>query len=247
MTKSLHEAILDDSLSYTSFFNGRLLSGEDLARDQRANREARQRTAQAIGQGIAFGLEVFEAPNQSTRTSPTVSVTSGVAVSRNGHVMTLKNGVDIRLVRGAGASVAGADGTFSVCDEPVPGSLSSARACYVLVMCPASAPHGRAPLSGLGNVAASCNVQSIVQGVQFRLVRPAISPQLLLDDAHLRNRMASIAFGLTERAAAAQDPFNVREPSVRPGGQPAHGTGDDRLRRAAGADPVDGLARDRVR
>ena len=42
MTKSLHEAILDDALSYTSFFNGRLLSGEDLARDQRANREARR-------------------------------------------------------------------------------------------------------------------------------------------------------------------------------------------------------------
>jgi hypothetical protein len=212
MTKSLHEAILDDALSYTSFFNGRLLSGEDLARDQRANREARRRTAQAIGQGVAFGLEVFETPNESTRNSPTVTVSGGVAVSRNGHVLALKNDVDIRLVQGGAPSAGGAAGTFTVCEQPVPGVFVVGEGVYVLVMCPASSPQGRAPLSGLGNVAASCNVQSVVQGVQFRLVQPAINPQLLVDDRRLRNRMASLAFGLTERAAAAQDPFNSREP-----------------------------------
>jgi hypothetical protein len=213
MTKSLHEAILDDALAYTSFFNGRLLSGEDLARDQRANREARRRAAQAIGQGVAFGLEVFETPNESTRNSPTVSVNGGVAVSRNGHVLALKNGVDIRLVRGASASAGGAAGTFTVCDQPVPGVFVVGEGVYVLVMCPASAPQGRAPLSGLGNVAASCNVQSVVQGVQFRLVQPAINPQLLLDDARLRNRVASLAFGLTERALAERDPMTPHDPT----------------------------------
>jgi hypothetical protein len=213
MTKALHEAILDDTVSYTSFFNGRLLSGEDLARDQRANREARRRIAQAVGEGIAFGLEVFETPRLSTVTSPTVSITSGVAVSRGGQVLTLRTDADIRLVRGGMPSAATADAAFSVCDQPQPGVYVVGEGVYVLAMCPASAPRGRAPLSGLGNVASSCNVQSIVQGVQFRLVRPVIAPALLLDEAHLRNRMARSALGLAERAAAAIDPFSVREPA----------------------------------
>lgn len=210
--KSLHEAILDDALSYTAFFNGRLLSGEDLARDQRANHEASRRTGQAIGQGIAFGLEVFETPGLSTPTNPAVSVTAGVAISRNGHVLALRTAADIRLVRGAGAAAASAPGSFSVCGDPVPGVYVAGEGVYVLVMCPASAPSGRAPLSGLGNVAAACNVQSIVRGVQFRLVQPALSPVLLQDDARLRNRMAAAALGVTERAAAEIDPLGVRTP-----------------------------------
>jgi hypothetical protein len=213
MTKALHEAILDDTISYTSFFNGRLLSGEDLARDQRANREARRRIAQAVGEGIAFGLEVFETPGLSTVTSPTVSITSGVAVSRSGQVLTLRTGADLRLVRGASGATGTADGTFSVCDQPQPGVYVVGEGVYVLAMCPASAPRGRAPLSGLGNVASSCNVQSIVQGVQFRLIQPAVAPELLIDDAHLRNRMARSALGVAERAAASIDPFNLRDPA----------------------------------
>jgi hypothetical protein len=213
MTKSLHEAILDDALSYTSFFNGRLLSGEDLARDQRANREARRRLAQAVGEGVAFGLEVFETPDVSTAISPTVSITSGVAVSRSGHVMTLRNGIDIRLVRGAPAGASSGTAMFAVCDEQRPGVYVVGEGLYVLTICPSSAPQGRAPLSGLGNVASSCNVQSIVQGVQFRLVQPTVPQQLLLDEAHLRNRIAATAFGLTDRATAELDPMTVREPA----------------------------------
>jgi hypothetical protein len=212
MTKSLHEAILDDALSYTSYFNGRLLSGEDLARDQRANREARRRLTQAVGEGVAFGLEVFETPGVSTATSPTVSIASGVAVSPNGHVLSLRSGTDIRLVGGAATTAATGTAAFTVCDQPRPGVFVVGEGVYVLAVCPASAPQGRAVMSGLGNVAASCNVQSIAHGVQFRLVQPAISPQLLLDDARLRNRMAGAAFGLAERAAAAVDPLNLREP-----------------------------------
>jgi hypothetical protein len=212
MTRVLHEAILDEALSYTSYFNGRLLSGEDLARDQRANREARRRAAQALGEGVAFGLEVFETPNVSTPATPTVSITSGVAVSRGGHVLALRNGVDVRLVRGATASAPSAAGAFNVCDRLQPGVFVVGEGVYVLAMCPASSPQGRAPLSGLGTNPSACNTQSVVQGVQFRLIQPNVAPQVLLDDGRLRNRVAGAAFGLAERAQAALDPLAVREP-----------------------------------
>ena len=212
MTRLLHEAILDETLSYTSYFNGRLLSGEDLARDQRANREARRRAAQALGEGVAFGLEVFETPNVSTASSPTVSITSGVAVSRGGHVLTLRNGVDLRLVRGASASTSSAGGAFTICDGLQPGVFVVGEGVYVLAMSPASSPQGRAPLSGLGTNPSACNAQSVVQGVQLRLIQPGIAPQVLLDEARLRNRVAGAAFGLAERNLTALDPLAMRTP-----------------------------------
>jgi hypothetical protein len=215
MIKALHDPILDEALSFTSFFNGRLLSGEDLSRDQQAHREARRRMGQAIGDGIAFGFEVFEAPALSTRTSPVVTIQPGVAVSRSGQVLALRNGADIRLVRGvsSGAGAAAGDTTFSVCGEPQPGVYVVGEGVYVLTVSPAAGHQGRAPVSGLGNVAASCNVQSVVEGVQFRLVQPNVAQELLLDPLRLRNRIAAVAFGLPDRTAARADPMGPA-PSV---------------------------------
>jgi hypothetical protein len=208
MIKALHDAILDDALAFTSFFNGRLLSGEDLSRDQQAHREARRRLGQALGDGVAFGLEVFEAPSTSTLTSPVVTIQAGVAVSRSGKVLALPNATDIRLVRGAApATAASPDSTFSVCGEPQAGVYVVGEGVYVLTVSPAAGTQGRAPVSGLGNMAASCNVQSVVEGVQFRLVQPTVDLELLLDGPRLRNRMAAVAFGLSDRTAMRGDPL----------------------------------------
>src|SRR4029078_1582129 len=66
---------------------------------------------------------------------------------------------------------------------------------------------GRAPVSGLGGGAGTCNGRSVTEGVQFRLVKPVIDLDLLADEAHLRNRTAGFALGLPDRIAPYADPM----------------------------------------
>jgi hypothetical protein len=205
--KSLHEPILEDGIAFTAYFNGRLLSGEDLARDQDGNREARRRIGQALGEGVAFGLEVFETPGQSTSTSPILTVRPGVAINRQGQVLALRSPVDLDLVRAVPASAGSSGAAFRVCDERRPGVYVVGEGIYLLTMACAEGGQGRAPVSGLGNTAASCNVRSVVEGVQFRLVQPVVNPLVLADRTHLRNRVAGIALGIADRLAAYRDPM----------------------------------------
>jgi hypothetical protein len=208
MVKALQDPILDDGIAFTAYFNGRLLSGEDLARDQDGNREARCRIGQAVGHGIAFGLEVYETPGQSTPTSPMLTVRPGVALNRKGQALALRSPIDLTLVQAVAPLPAGAS-TFTTCGQPQPGVYVVGEGVYVLMMSSAEAAQGRAPVSGLGDGAASCNVRSIVEGVQFRLVQPVVNPQLLADRGRLRNRVAAAALGLGDRRAAFGDPMGL--------------------------------------
>jgi hypothetical protein len=209
MIKALQDPILDDGIAFTAYFNGRLLSSEDLARDQQGNRDARRRIGQAIGDGVAFGLEVFEAPGESTKTSPVVTVQPGVAINRKGQALSLAQSINLRLVRG---TASGADAstvtTFRVCDPAQPGVYVVGEGVYILAMTCAEGGQGRAPVSGLGGGAGTCNVRAVVEGVQFRLVQPAIHPDLLADEAHLRNRIAAFALGLADRVSPYRDPMS---------------------------------------
>jgi hypothetical protein len=206
MIKALQDPVLEDGIAFTSYFNGRLLSGEDLSRDQQANREARRRLGQATGVGVGFGLEVFEAPGESTRTSPVVTVTPGVAVNRRGQALALRSQIDLRLVHGT-ADAPSAATTFRICDERRPGVYVVGEGVYVLTIACGEGGQGRAPVSGLGNVSATCNVRAVVEGVQFRLVQPVLDPALLADHARLRNRMARLSLGIDDRQAAYADPL----------------------------------------
>jgi len=207
MMKALHDPILENGIPFTSYFNGRLLSGEDLARDQQGHREARQRIGQAIGEGISYGLEVSEAAGQSTKSSPVVTVRPGVAINRQGEALALRSPVDLNLVRAVSPSAASAPAVFKVCDEQRPGVYVVGEGVYILTMACASGAQGRALVSGLGNAASSCNVKSIVEGVQFRLVQPVVNPYILADRAHLRNRVAAVALGIADRQLAYRDPM----------------------------------------
>ena len=205
--RALSEPILDGGLRTTHFFNGRLLSAEDLALDQVGNREARQRLGRAVGSGIATGLETFPTPGTSTAASPTVTVRAGMALNRKGHVLCLTSDAELSLVRRLDA--VSTDGAmFRECKPqhqliPVTGD-----GLYVLVLAPASGTEGRAPVSGLGNTGAACNARYDVEGVQFRLVQVPVDPTLLTDTAHLRNRAAHACFGIAEALTAAfVDPF----------------------------------------
>ena len=48
----------DASVRSVNFFNGRLLSAEDLNKEKSANLEGHKQLGRALGDGIAYGLEV---------------------------------------------------------------------------------------------------------------------------------------------------------------------------------------------
>lgn len=207
----LAQPILGDGIRSTYFFNGRLLTGSDMRREQEANREADRRLGQAAGEGVAFGLEVFRSPT-ATRTAPVVTVRAGLAINRRGQTLSLPADADVTLVRRLDAG-APAPQTFDTCRPLQAGTYIAGDGVYVLTVAPAQGTEGRAPTSGLGNAVASCNTDAVVEGVQFRLVQinpPFITEAELQQTARLRNLVAHKCFGTAELAEMAADPFGPR-------------------------------------
>ena len=80
------EPFLDHGIQNTNFFNGRLLSAEDLQVEQEANRSQHQQLGRAVGEGIVCGLEVgrpTETLSLTEETEVVVSVRSGLALNRS--------------------------------------------------------------------------------------------------------------------------------------------------------------------
>src|SRR5437870_5545906 len=117
MPADLFTPILNDQTRSVSFFNGRLLSGEAMADEQRAVRAARELLAQGVGDGVVSGLEVAEASGSSSKTSPVVTVTAGLAIDRRGEILLLPGDTDVRLARSPRPAV-GPAGIFQACAPP---------------------------------------------------------------------------------------------------------------------------------
>jgi hypothetical protein len=203
--RQLSELIRDDDLKFIKFFNGRLLSGEDLSREQASHREARRRAGFAIGYGIAEGLEVTI--RNRSRQDAMVQVAKGLAINRHGHVVTLPESVDLALIHtrivpppGQGATL------FQDCD-PISGVYVAGADVYLLTICPAEGEEGRAPVNGLDTSHVGCNAKYLVEGVRFRLLKLNLSLTELSDQAHLRNRVAYKCFGLDELQPFERTPF----------------------------------------
>ena len=197
-SKQLAEAITYGGIESTNFFNGRLLSGEDLTREQEANREARRRLGQAVGSGIAYGLEVSTPKDVDTRQTPMVRIEKGMAVNGRGETLVLGKPVQVSLVRQPDAETAGTPADlFKDCLPPQAGVYVADAGVYLLAISPAAARSGRAPVSGLGNITASCNTRYTVESVQFRLIQiPLTAQELASGNAKLlRNQLAYKCFG----------------------------------------------------
>ena len=98
----LLEPFLEQGIRNTNFFNGRLLSAEDLRAEQEANRQQHQQLGQAIGEGIAYGLEVRQAIDTSPPSgtaAPLVKVSAGLALNRRGQALFLPSEIELALVR----------------------------------------------------------------------------------------------------------------------------------------------------
>src|SRR5918997_968090 len=82
-----------------NFFNGRVLSGEDLSDEQEAQRRARRLLGRAVGEGVAHGFEVSEAAESSTTQFPVITVEPGLAINRAGQTLRLGERTQVGLVR----------------------------------------------------------------------------------------------------------------------------------------------------
>lgn len=202
----LQQPVLDGGIRSINFFNGRLLSARDLTLEQSAYREADRRLGKAVGDGVAYGLEVSQA-TKSNKQSPAVGVEAGLALNRRGQMLMLEARADIALVRTA-TTLASAK-VFSECEPLQTGAYVSGAGVYLLTIAPAQTTEGRATTNGMNPATATCNSDTIVNAVQFRLIQldPPITNAELQDKDHLRNLIAYKCFGVAETAAFIADPF----------------------------------------
>jgi hypothetical protein len=210
MTIALDSPVVSPSLLRSvNFFNGRLLTGDDLRGEQAAQEARLRRLGRLCGEGVASGLEVTETRLRSTPQRPVVTVAAGLALSRSGPALELPVAVDLLLARPAPTATSEPGGLFADCQPFAPGTYTAGAGVYLLTIGPARQGEGLAPVSGLGNRPAACNVASSVESVRFRLIRLALDPSELTDVAHLRNRVAYRCFAPEALASFSAEPFGV--------------------------------------
>src|SRR5688572_24163763 len=184
----LETAILEDGIRSKNFFNGRLLSAEDLRQDQEENRKSHWRLGEAIGDGVAYGFEV-SIHADSTKDAPVVDIEGGLAVSRSGKVLKATNKQSIGLTA-QGTAIVDGFASFTPCQPLLSGTYTARPGLYLLTVTSAFGTAGRAQVSGLGNSSVSCNTDSVIEGLQFRLLEVGSEISAPPGDANFRNRVA---------------------------------------------------------
>lgn len=225
-SRQLLEPITDSGIQNVNFFNGRLLTADDLSAVTGSGREHDRQLAKGLGEGVVHGLEV-ELANSSTVAQPVVRVSGGLALCRSGNPVALSvPTVDVALVKAAQTFTAEA-GLFAECAGPEAADSLSKLGIYVFVATPASVYEGSVPMrhSVSNDRVDGCGRRFAVEGVKFRMERidfstlPGVSDatRTLLntlttktDDASvslLRNVVAHLCFDSEEKTGARRDPF----------------------------------------
>lgn len=207
--EQLLKPVFEGGIRSVNFFNGRVLSGEDLSDEQEAQRQARRLVGQALGEGVASGLEVAANAATSTTQFPVITVSPGLAVNRAGQTLRLRESADVGLVWREGAAAGEPSNvTFRDCAPLDPAIYVASESVYLLTVAPAEGREGRAPSAGADNVAAAFNTRYLVEGVQFR-VMVVLTGEDLGDRNTLRNRVAYACFGVENARSAQSNPFGT--------------------------------------
>lgn len=190
--------VSDGAIETVRFFNGRLLSGADLAREQRARAGLDARIALAGGTGIAHGLTVERTSTDLSEPRAAVTVRAGVGVAPSGLVLELPSDQRLALVRNDSTSFATAQPcTFGECSAEQAGTYVAGEGLYLLAAAPSQVAAGRAQVNGLPGDPLSCNFDRDLAGISFRLLEipshayDGLSPA----DPGFRNRIAYRCFG----------------------------------------------------
>jgi hypothetical protein len=193
---TLEAPITDGAIRTVNFFNGRLLTGADLAREQRARREALALLGQAQGDGVAHGLHVRHLGNIAPGGRPAARVEAGLAINRQGQALALARPVTLALDRTAPPSAAARACLFGDCAPLATGDYVAGAGLFLLTIAPAFADEGRAAVSGMGDAPGRCAIDATAEAVQFRLieVRPEVH-RVNFAAANLRNALAYRCLG----------------------------------------------------
>lgn len=191
---NLEAPILDGGIRSANFANGRLLSGEDLTLEKEAGQLGRMRLGQAVGDGIAFGLEVGKGSG-NTVSNPVVSVNPGLAVNRLGQTLYLTVPAQVSLLTSGATGASASPDLFVACRPPQAGGYVAGAGVYLLTIGPTQVGVGKAPVSGLGNNTAGCATRYLVDGVKFNLIQVNLPLEAFGNEGHLRNRVAYMCYG----------------------------------------------------
>src|SRR5581483_9585961 len=206
MPTALYQAI-QNGIFGTNFFNGRLLSAEDLRSEQKAGEQTRRLLGKAIGDGVAYGLEVSIGSSGAGGSAPVLHIQPGLAINRSGHAMSLTQPVDLSIVPPTADGAGPPTSTFANCQPLQAGSYVSGEGVYLLTLSPATYPDGRAPVSGLGNITPTCSYRYTVYSVQFGLIQ--LTAANTSDKAKTRNRVAYQCFRPDQVTVSLGDPFGT--------------------------------------
>lgn len=161
----LDTSYLDGGITTVNFFNGRVLTAEDLRSQQTGLTDRDRRIARSLGDGVATGFRV------TRRAAETLAVEPGLAINPMGDVLELAGeGVDVPLVV-VDEEETSVDAGFSPC---TPGSASGLTGEGVYVFCVTSASADKGGTPGVdfdsGGTAVSCGPRYTIEGLAFRLV-----------------------------------------------------------------------------
>ena len=224
MSNQFLEANFNGGLQAPHYFNGRLLSAEDLQADQSATLTHESWLGRASGYGVIEGLMVTQ-----VRGTASVQITAGTGLNRVGQFIRLPNDIVLSLLQQPAADQKAVNGPvndagrFTTCDAPGPkigeNGTSSAGA-YLLTALPASRFEGQAPITptvgnGSSSSSAGCGSKWEVEGLQFKTIRLAAftewSDGIFQGGVSLnamRNLLAHWCYGSPAQPELALDPFH---------------------------------------
>lgn len=254
-TTALNAPVVENGLERIPFFNGRVLTAEDLKTEQEANATERHRLGSALGSGVLEGLFV-----RLGDTPTTVTVEAGQALAPSGRVLELPREVTLSVISELDSSLsAGTEGTFEACSTQDT-VVTSGSGAYLLVAEPAAEPRGRVPRTGLqgDGAAGECGAKFRKMGARLCLVhidteagdlvprslrepirtkRGTIEGTLVegeepdpADVSKLRNLLAHMCLGTPEALTEAASLYDTLR-DVAKGGDPGPAVALDRLRR----------------
>ena len=191
----IQKELRDAGTRSVNFFDGRILSGDDLSNEQAVNREEHRQLGAAIGDGIVAGLEVVLSKANNANIAPTVTVKAGTAINRAGQLLALPGDIDVLLDNLPNLPPA------STSTMPFAGASPVNGGAYVLVLSPVREHEGFSLTSSTGASARAYKAAYFIDTVEFRLLPLGLDRELFNDPDHLQNTIAYLCFGFSDANA----------------------------------------------